>query len=73
MSDKVLTVLRDFDPTKDAHVEWLKAMTRAAPEEYVKILRESPVSSDINAKDVVHWAQLHMCLCAKYVKHLFTH
>lgn len=72
MSEKLLKVVREFDPVNDEHVQWLKRMTRAEPRGYLDTLRSNPLGTDFDSGDIMYWAQLHMCLCAKYVKHLFS-
>lgn len=71
MSERVLNILKSFDPTNESHVAWLKDMTCTEPEQYLRVLRASPIKHDLGPSDIMDWAQLHMCLCAKYVKYLF--
>lgn len=72
MSEKILKIVREFNVHDDVHVAWLKKMTFTSPENYVQVLKENPMKQDVDSKDVMYWAQLHMCLCAKYVQYIFT-
>lgn len=66
-----LKMVRDFDPNKSDHIQWLKKMTLCSPEEYTQVLSGNPMNIDTHDMDVLNWAQIHLCLCGKYVKYLF--
>jgi hypothetical protein len=64
--------LKDFDPSKESHVCWLKKMTQSKARDYVHVLEDNPMGLSVGPNDALDWAQVVLVLCTKYTKELFN-
>ena len=73
-----MSFVKQFDPTKKEHVEWLQkvdiAMTKASNQKYggvdfMKIVNDNPFG--IKMTNPMEWAESHFQLCMKFTQAVF--